>query len=289
MPTGSIVLPANVALGAGNVLLSGRGRRHFVRDFPGPLSIKAVLEGRVSWKTEGRETWADRSAFLVLNDGEPYSMELDAVDPVTTCCVFFERGFVETIARDLTHPGSCALDAPEPGRPAIGFLSRLHPADNAIAPSMLHLRRRAIEGAGRLELDGMFLVLAGHLLSLYQEVQVQIARVPAAKLSTRQEMILRISRGREFLHAHALDPISLADAAKAACLSRYHFHRMFRQVFRETPHAYVTRVRLDHAMHLLARGLPVTQTCAAVGFNSVGSFSALFRSRFGRAPSNFRA
>ena len=71
-------------LGSVNSVLRARARRHEVRDFPWPLSIKSVVEGTVRWQTGGREIAVDERSFLVLNDGEPYSMHIDAVKPVAT-------------------------------------------------------------------------------------------------------------------------------------------------------------------------------------------------------------
>jgi AraC family transcriptional regulator len=96
-----------------------------------------------------------------------------------------------------------------------------------------------------------------------------------------------LSLGRDFLHAQSAGSVTLQEAARAAHLSPYHFHRSFTLAFHETPHSYLTRVRLERAQTLLTRGLPVTEVCGAVGFESLGSFSALFRKRFGVPPSQF--
>jgi AraC-like DNA-binding protein len=72
-------------------------------------------------------------------------------------------------------------------------------------------------------------------------------------------------------------------------MSRYHFIRQFKAVFGETPVQFRTRVRLNWAKHLLVHGEEsVTAFCMAFGFSSLGSFSALFTLRFGRAPSMYR-
>ena len=76
--------PPSARLGDENVILRARARRHAVVDFPGPLSIKSVVEGTVRWKTGGREIAVDEGSFLVLNDGESYSMNIDSAEPVAT-------------------------------------------------------------------------------------------------------------------------------------------------------------------------------------------------------------
>lgn len=283
----SILTPERPQWGSVNVTLTARGRRHSVRDFPGPLSIKTVIEGRVAWNTEGRELWVDDSSFLVLNDGEPYSMEIDERHPVTTCCVFFARGFVESVSRDISRPAPHLLDEPASAGAPLAFLARLHPRDGRVVPAMRAIRERIVAGASGSEMEERYLLLAHDLLMVYEETRKQIARIPAARASTRTELLRRLSLGRDFLHAQAASSVTLQEAARAAHLSPYHFHRSFTLAFHETPHSYLTGLRLERAQTLLAKGLPVTDVCGAVGFESLGSFSTLFRKRFGVPPSQF--
>jgi hypothetical protein len=71
------------------VILHGRARRHKVTDFAGPLSIKTVVSGAVGWTVGGREYIVDTRSFLVLRDGEKYSMDFDVPQVMETACVFF--------------------------------------------------------------------------------------------------------------------------------------------------------------------------------------------------------
>jgi len=103
------------------------------------------------------------------------------------------------------------------------------------------------------------------------------------------ETLRWLDRSREFL-ADSLDrPVRLADAAREACLSPYHYHRLFVQSYGETPHAFLTNRRLDEARRLLAiEEMSVSEICLCLGYSSLGSFSTLFQSRFGMAPTEFR-
>jgi AraC-like DNA-binding protein len=91
---------------------------------------------------------------------------------------------------------------------------------------------------------------------------------------------------REFIDRLYAEPLALRDAAREAGLSPFYFHRLFRRAFGETPHRYLTRRRMAAAQRLLLEGrLTVTEVCLAVGFQSLGSFSALFTRETGRPPS----
>jgi len=268
-------------LGAANAILRARSRVHSVRDFPGPLSIKSVTEGTVSWKTGGRELPVDRDSFLVLNHGEPYSMDIDAPTPVATLCVFFQDGFVESVYGSMGRAGI------EPHSEPTRFSSLLHLADTRILPRMRALADAP--AAGRLWLDEQFLRLARDLLLLNRDLRRRMRLLPARRPATREELFRRVRRGQEYLHGHASADLDLAAVARQSCLSPYHFHRSFTRLFGKTPHQYRNELRLASARRLIeTTAMTITEICGAVGFESAASFSALFRRSFGAPPSAVR-
>jgi len=268
-------------LGTHNAVLSARARAHFVKDFPGPLSIKSVMEGRVAWKSGGRELVVDRDSFLVLNQGEPYSMEFESRTPVATLCIFFQNGFLESIS------ASAAGQSIEPAAAPAPFLGRMHPRDDRILPRM-----KAIATAGeydKLWLDGQYLELAHDLLLLHSDFVRRVNLMPARRAATREELFHRVCRGQEMLHADPTIDWGLSEIAREACLSPFHFHRAFSRAFGKTPHQYRNDLRLARARRLLeGTDMTVTEICGAVGFESAPSFSALYRQSFGMPPTTAR-
>jgi AraC-like DNA-binding protein len=98
-----------------------------------------------------------------------------------------------------------------------------------------------------------------------------------------------LANARDFMRYAYARPISLPDISAQANLSPYHFLRLHKLAYGETPHEFLTRLRIAWAKTLLARGsYNVTETCFEVGFFSLGSFSALFRERVGLSPSEYR-
>jgi len=60
-------------------------------------------------------------------------------------------------------------------------------------------------------------------------------------------------------------------------------------VYRKTPHQYLTEKRLKRAKALLAKeGISISDVCNSVGFESLGSFSTLFKKLNGFAPQYYR-
>jgi AraC-like DNA-binding protein len=99
----------------------------------------------------------------------------------------------------------------------------------------------------------------------------------------------RLSRARKFIDESYQLPLDLSEISKQACFSPYHFLRLFRDTYDTTPHQYLIHKRIEKAKELLRlRSLTVTDICFEVGFESLGSFSSLFRKCVGDAPNNYR-
>jgi AraC family transcriptional regulator len=112
---------------------------------------------------------------------------------------------------------------------------------------------------------------------------------PGLRPSTRIEAYRRLHWARDFIDASFAEPLTVARIARVASISPYHFQRLFRRAFGETPMQRVQACRLTAAARLLTEtDRSVTRICIDVGFESLGAFSALFRRRFGAPPSAFR-
>ena len=85
----------------------------------------------------------------------------------------------------------------------------------------------------------------------------------------QEELFRRLCRSRDYLAAGLDQPVRLADAAREACLSPYHYHRLFARTFGETPHDFLTRLRMDRAKRLLARAFSQSGRVLAVGVSAV--------------------
>lgn len=97
-------------------------------------------------------------------------------------------------------------------------------------------------------------------------------------------------RAKDLADARYADPLTVADMARAAGLSRAHFSREFRRTFGEAPHQYLLTRRLERAAALLRNtDRPVTEICFAVGLTSLGSFTTTFRRVYGAPPLAYRA
>jgi len=131
--------------------------------------------------------------------------------------------------------------------------------------------------------------VAERLLSVHRLACRETRRLQNVRPATREELYRRVCRARDYASAMFAEPVTLTEMARVACLSANHLLRTFRQVFRQTPHQFVQARRMEEARRLLVQSdKSVTEVCLAVGFESPGSFSTLFRKRFGLCPAEYR-
>jgi AraC family transcriptional regulator of adaptative response/methylated-DNA-[protein]-cysteine methyltransferase len=82
---------------------------------------------------------------------------------------------------------------------------------------------------------------------------------------------------------------NLEALAKAAGMSRYHFHRVFKTVTGVTPKAYAVQRRAQRMQDELGRSATVTEAIYGAGFNSNGRFYATSSDMLGMTPTDFRS
>jgi len=95
----------------------------------------------------------------------------------------------------------------------------------------------------------------------------------------------RIVQAKLFIDMHYTKAIDIDNIADEAYFSKFHFIRLFKKIYGKTPHYYLTSVRIEKAKLLLQNNISVSEVCLSVGFESLSSFSGLFKRVTGVNPS----
>ena len=93
---------------------------------------------------------------------------------------------------------------------------------------------------------------------------------------------------KNYLVTHCDLPLNQNQLAQLFCMSKFHLIKLFKRYYGQTPHQYLIDQRIARAKTHLQQGKSVTETCMAVGFESVGTFSSLFKRKTGKTPSEFK-
>jgi AraC-like DNA-binding protein len=101
--------------------------------------------------------------------------------------------------------------------------------------------------------------------------------------------LIALRQAKDAMDRDWAEPLDVAAVAARAGYSRYHFVRLFHEVYGETPGAYLARRRIERAQDLLrTANLTVTEICMLVGFTSLGTFCTRFKQLTGMTPTEFR-
>src|SRR3984885_6066214 len=116
-----------------------------------------------------------------------------------------------------------------------------------------------------------------------------VESVPSAKTHANSEYAQRIDRVIDYLRGNLDRQVKLKELARVACLSEFHFHRIFGAVSGETLNNFTNRLRLEKAARLLRySSQSVTDIALNCGFSSSAPFSWAFRPGYDTSPSQFR-
>ena len=257
---------------------------------PGQLSVKVALNGQEVYEMGRDQVAVDNDSYLILNDGQEYASRIESETPVESFSVFFSPDFAFDTLRSLITPYDQLLDLPKTSAQPVTFFQHRYDAEPTLLPTLQTLRKTVAQGLySNGWLEEQFHTVLEQMLLVHRKVHTDIDNLAGVRHATRMEVYERAHQARDYMEANLAKALSIAEIADHACLSPHHFLRSFKQVFGETPHQYLMRRRLERAQHLLMRtNLSVTDICIGIGFESLGSFSWLFRQRIGVPPDTYR-
>jgi AraC family transcriptional regulator len=152
--------------------------------------------------------------------------------------------------------------------------------DALIQSTLLALRDGAARGLPDLYGETAAELLATHLLLHHCELR------PLARLGREDR---RLHRVEAYMHGHLGEPVSLSSLAQVAGLSRFHFLRLFKRAYGETPLKRLTRMRMDEAKRrLLKTRQPITEIASQCGYDNPANFASAFRRTAGVSPREYR-
>jgi len=99
----------------------------------------------------------------------------------------------------------------------------------------------------------------------------------------------RIERAKAYIEDNYRDPLALADIAGVACISKFHFCRIFKKTEGICFKDYLNNVRIEKAKELLKdKKISIAEVAFEVGFHSLSHFTSLFKNHLNISPGNFR-
>ncbi|OCQ20912.1 AraC family transcriptional regulator [Pseudoalteromonas luteoviolacea] len=109
------------------------------------------------------------------------------------------------------------------------------------------------------------------------------------KISTQNQYEHRLLKVIDYIYEHVDQELDVNTLADIACMSAYHFHRIYREYAGETINLTVRRMRmLKAATYLVRSDLNQQQIAKKVRYGSVEAFNRAFRKHYGETPQQYR-
>ena len=273
-----------------NCIINARGQSSYRPDIKGTLSLFMNIQGETRCGVDNQRVQVDSSHFFISNQHQPYTLEVENTDTETFNIHFSEKLLSEVYAGLINSTDSLIDNYSRVEGEHPHFFNRLYQKEDAFLLLIKRLHQYTQqEYRNPILLDELLTDLLIYLLHKHKDVLQQVDRISALKKSTQMEVYKRLCYSLNYLHSFYNREITLDQLSGIACLSKFHYLRLFKSVFHLSPHQYLLRLRLEKAQELLRQTqIPVTEISVTVGFENNTSFSRLFQQRFGQSPVNYR-
>jgi AraC-like DNA-binding protein len=249
------------------------------------MSVRMVLAGVERAEHDGRWLGVDEDACLVLNAGTPWVPWPVDGEPAEVLTVAFAPQWLRSVPT-----GSRSLEPLDAAATPDAILTEcLRPRTGGLGRAMERLGAQ-LDGRLASTLHATVAAVLAAALDDEHELRALCDRIACVKASTRRELLRRVLRARDHIESQADTPITVADIAAAAHLSRFHLVRLFRATLGITPATCLRDKRLRLARRLLARSsLDLEEVAARAGLGTRSSLFRLLRRELGNGGRALRA
>lgn len=264
---------------------SSRYPEHFTS-----LGIVAMLRGKGEFRINGETATLDENAFLIVNRGSRLSFVLQGRENIPVL-LYFNTILCDVLTSAVFHR-NVSIDAErEVETYDFSLLEHIHFQHATLKnhlPWLIDLGS-SCSSFHALKADMLLRNLLDNIIAEnYAAVKVS-KNLEVVKQSTRETLYKRLTVARQWMEANCAAAFTIDHVADIAMLNTHHFLRLFKKAFQVTPHQYLIDLRIKRASDLLiATDSPVAEICHNVGFESLSSFSTLFKVRCGSSPAQFR-
>lgn len=248
--------------------------------------ILAMLHGSGKFKVNGVNYTLNEEVFMIVNYGSELSINLSERG-ATPVMLFFNTTLSDILIRGMLLNG----DKDAGSFDNFALLEHIHYSNVSLRAHLALLVNlgSCCGSLHSLKADLAIRMLLDELIRENRKA-IQVSKdLDVVKMSTRLDLYRKLTVAKAWIESCCNVNISLTQAATMARLHPQHFLRLFKKAFKITPHQYLIELRLKKAKRLLeSTDRPVYEICNSVGFESLSSFSGLFKKWCGIAPSRVR-
>jgi AraC family transcriptional regulator len=252
--------------------------------------IRYVIEGTEHYHFNGHYYPVKKGQYLLSNATQEGDAEIDNTQKVLGICLGIEPDLIAEVVASV-----CSPDTPFTDNELGAFFKTSHFLENKYNTTETHLGQfletinhyMQNNAFGQIEVSPeFFYTISEKIVADQIPIFKQLQAIPSIKSDTKKDLFRRIAKGKDFIDASFLLPLTIELIAKEACMSEYHFFRLFKSIVGISPHQYILKKRLEFAKNILKQDKTAVSIAAYdSGFSDIHAFSKAFKKHFGYSPS----
>jgi AraC-like DNA-binding protein len=249
------------------------------------LTLISNINGQADCKIDTRSFKVCSSVFLVANPFQKLDYSIPVTEKIETTNIHFNYSFVQNLFNYFTASDISLLDNSKKENTSFPlFFNELHYKNKTISTLIKQLSVSKDE----YQFEEILSDIGVHLFLIQSESRKKIKSIKSRNKTTQKELYRRISMAKDIIYSNHGQPISIEEISKNVCVSKYHFTRLFKDIYGISPYQFLKTVRLEKAKELLLKDYTLAEIAHQVGFVESNSFINAFKSYTKIYPTGFR-
>jgi AraC family transcriptional regulator len=273
-----------------NVLVFSDLKGFHRREKSSCFAIRYVTQGVEHYNFYGQDYPVGQGQYLMSNACQEGYVEIDEKERTTGICIGIDPDIVSAVVATSARPDTAFSDLE-----LASFFCTSHFLENKYNTTRtilgqflesLSTEPHDYPLSNEAESLEFFYTIAEKIVADHVPIFKQLQAIPSLRTDTKKDLFRRVARGKDLIDTAFNTPLSIETIAKEACLSEYHFFRLFKTICGVSPHQYILKKRFAYAHDALSKGkTSVSDVAFEVGFSDIFTFSKAFKKHFGYPPS----
>jgi len=250
------------------------------------LGIKYVASGEETYFANDKKFTVKEGEYIIGNDFTSSIVKIDNQKIVQGLCIDISSEIISEVANyyDLN-----SADLSEFLLSDQFFVNRYNIKNTTLGYSLVAINESIKTRNHDMQFlqEELFYSLAESIITDQRFIFNHLNKMDFKNANTNEEVFRLLLKAKELLDLHAMKNFSLEEISSAVGISKYHFIRLFKNVFGISPYQYQIRRRLENAKLELLKGVSILDTAFAYGYADLACFSKAFKQAFGQSPSQF--
>jgi AraC family transcriptional regulator len=251
------------------------------------FSAKYVVSGEENYTINQKKYHIKNGEYVIGNQNTFATIAIESIPPVTGICIDISKEKLHEVMAyhfsdsdsfcDFLFSEALLINKYKSENTQLGY------AFDALAKEFNNLLTTP-----SLVTNELFYSIAEGIVTDQSKLYYQYKKLNFSKQKTNKILFQFLWNAKDFIDSNFQEKINVAQIAATANLSEYHFIRLFKSVFNQTPYQYILQKRLHFAKALLRDKCKIKEVAFLSGFADVHAFSKAFKSTFGSTPNHFK-